>query len=622
MKLIKFTIENFRSYREPVSIDIASMTALVGRNDIGKSTILEALDIFFNEAKPDSSDLPVGSESKIIKFTCLFSGPEDRILLDAENVTSLSEEMLLTADGHLEIIKEITIASKSSPIISINAYYPHDEKISGLVNKKIPELRRLLSELSIATDDVKKNTSASIRKAILASYSGLEKKMTLIPLSGEDGKNIADKIKNHFPAFHLFKADRQSTDKDTEAQDPMKAAIKEALSDLSPQLDEIINSVKNRVSEVATATANKLRELNVQDLALEPIFSSQDWSKVFSVSLTGEDQVPLNKRGSGTRRLALLAFFQAEAERLRDSRTTKNIILAVEEPETALHPRMQEELMEIFDQLTKLPGYQIIITTHNPALAKLLPYTAIRYIDQDVQGKRIVHSGDTACAKCIHALGILASHNVKVFFCVEGRNDIDFWKNISKALHAQESAKYLDLEAAESAGDLIFIPMGGSTLDLWASRLKGLQIPELHVIDRDADMGQEPKESQVNLRQEVVARSAAGYTCLAHITDCREIENLLHIDAIKKIEEYKTLPYPMFTPSCDIPTKIAMAVHNQSSPNSWDEISSEKQKEKESRVKKKLAKKATLYMTPDLLRVLPGAGLVDDVFAFLKEQIK
>lgn len=259
MKLIKFTIENLRSYREPVSIDIDSMTALVGRNDIGKSTILEALDIFFNEAKPDSSDLPVGSESKTIKLTCLFSNLEDRILLDAENVTSLSEEMLLTADGHLEITKEITIASKSSTVISINAYYPHDEKILGLVNKKISELKRLLSELSVDTEDVKQNTSASIRKAILTSYSGLEKKMTLIPLSGEDGKNIADKIKNHFPAFHLFKADRQSTDKDTEAQDPMKAAIKEALSDLVPQLDEIINSVKSRVSEVATATANKLR---------------------------------------------------------------------------------------------------------------------------------------------------------------------------------------------------------------------------------------------------------------------------------------------------------------------------------------------------------------------------
>ncbi len=49
MRLKLFSLKNFRGYREQVQIDMSDLTVFVGRNDIGKSTILEALDIFFND---------------------------------------------------------------------------------------------------------------------------------------------------------------------------------------------------------------------------------------------------------------------------------------------------------------------------------------------------------------------------------------------------------------------------------------------------------------------------------------------------------------------------------------------------------------------------------------------
>ena len=51
MKLKTFKLKNFRSYKEEVTIDFDDLTTFVGKNDIGKSTILEALEIFFNEGK-------------------------------------------------------------------------------------------------------------------------------------------------------------------------------------------------------------------------------------------------------------------------------------------------------------------------------------------------------------------------------------------------------------------------------------------------------------------------------------------------------------------------------------------------------------------------------------------
>ena len=61
MKIESIKMKNFRSYKEETEIYFDDLTVLVGKNDIGKSTILEALDIFFNDGnsviKIDKTDL-------------------------------------------------------------------------------------------------------------------------------------------------------------------------------------------------------------------------------------------------------------------------------------------------------------------------------------------------------------------------------------------------------------------------------------------------------------------------------------------------------------------------------------------------------------------------------------
>jgi len=51
MKIKSVTVNRFRGYPSPVTVEVNDLLVLVGRNDVGKSTILEALDIFFNEGK-------------------------------------------------------------------------------------------------------------------------------------------------------------------------------------------------------------------------------------------------------------------------------------------------------------------------------------------------------------------------------------------------------------------------------------------------------------------------------------------------------------------------------------------------------------------------------------------
>lgn len=104
MKLREIILQNFRGYYNETRIPVDDLTALIGQNDVGKSTILEALDIFFNQSKIESGDKNILHTDEETVIGCVFDElPETIVLEDVE--TSLSNEYLLNEDGRLEIHK-------------------------------------------------------------------------------------------------------------------------------------------------------------------------------------------------------------------------------------------------------------------------------------------------------------------------------------------------------------------------------------------------------------------------------------------------------------------------------------------------------------------------------------
>lgn len=104
MRLKALTVENFRGYKERTSIPIRpDTTGIVGRNDVGKSSILEALEIFFNSesVKCDAGDLSVGAISQIITIGCVFDVLPASVVVDETVETTLGREHLLNRDGDL-----------------------------------------------------------------------------------------------------------------------------------------------------------------------------------------------------------------------------------------------------------------------------------------------------------------------------------------------------------------------------------------------------------------------------------------------------------------------------------------------------------------------------------------
>jgi hypothetical protein len=62
----------------------------------------------------------------------------------------------------------------------------------------------------------------------------------MVPLNEDNAKKIWTELKKYLPAFALFKSDRTSTDQDPEAQDPLKAAEKEAVKAKEAAAPEIL----------------------------------------------------------------------------------------------------------------------------------------------------------------------------------------------------------------------------------------------------------------------------------------------------------------------------------------------------------------------------------------------
>lgn len=128
MRVKKVTIKNFRGYQEATTIEFDNLVAFVGKNDIGKSTILEAMDYFFNSGngivKIDSNDINKTNKDNgddTIIISMIFDQIPNEIIIDSTNSTTLKDEYLLNSDGYLEIIKKISECWERKGIYKSNA---------------------------------------------------------------------------------------------------------------------------------------------------------------------------------------------------------------------------------------------------------------------------------------------------------------------------------------------------------------------------------------------------------------------------------------------------------------------------------------------------------------------
>lgn len=588
MRLESVAIKNFRCYQDEVFVSFDDITTFIGKNDIGKSSVLEALEIFFNNeaVKIELADANVYSEDTKVVITCEFSDLPTSLTFDSDSNATLASEYLLTAAGTLKIRKAFE-CKNGKPIaeVCLLANHPRAPGLYNLFECQETELQALVRKRRLR---LPLEGNHGMRRAIWASEPNLQLAEVCIPLTKGtgDAKNFWGRLQSQLPIFALFQSDRSSKDSDGEVQTPMMAAVSLALAEVQTEIDAIQRKVREKAEEIASSTHDALKTIDPKLASeLTPQFTPptpSKWRDLFAVTMETDDGIPLNKRGSGIRRLILVSFFKAEAERrLAGGGNARSIVYAIEEPETAQHPNNQRILIESFKALAEDDGCQVILTTHSPGFASDLPTDSIRFVTRDRALKPSVRIGLDVFEDVAEALGLVADSRVEVILCVEGPTDVQALKCLSRALHDADPT----LPDLSRDRRFAFVPLGGSTLQHWVANhfLRDLGRPEAHIYDGDV-------ASYAASVKQVNARADGSW---AVQTTKHEIESYLHPDAIKDALGVEVdIADHLNAAGHAVPKAVSLAMHSRKPVG---------EPRKDDKVKKMLADKAFPRMTADLI---------------------
>jgi putative ATP-dependent endonuclease of OLD family len=162
---------------------------------------------------------------------------------------------------------------------------------------------------------------------------------------------------------------RRMTD-DLGLSDADVADLEGALSGINQQIvdkSEILKHLKANLADLQVVVSADSAGIDIAPVARK----LRDLSKGVDVSFstTGAQSFPLARHGMGTRSLASLLVFRAFAS-WRNANATKggdkvHSILALEEPESHLHPQAQRSL---FSHIKAITG-QRVVSTHSPYFA-------------------------------------------------------------------------------------------------------------------------------------------------------------------------------------------------------------------------------------------------------------
>lgn len=533
MKLEEVRIKNFRAFKEEVSIPISSLTTFIGKNDIGKSSILEALEIFFNNGSLvtcEREDLSVETQDNDIEITCIFADFPNEIVIDSSARTCLKDEHLLNSQGKLEIKKSYTCTtSKPKERVFIQCIHPSNPEVKDLLTLKRKDLVQKAQDIGVDANTYNASVNSQIRKAIWANTVDLRLENTALLVDEGDTRKIFEELRKYLPTYALFQSDRQSKDDDKEITDPMKVAVMQALREVESELNSIKETVRRCAIETAQRTLIKLKEMDpdlasslIPDFRAEPKFESQ-----FKLTLKSDNNIPINKRGSGVRRLILLNFFRAEAERRMMDADSDSIIYAFEEPETSQHPSHQQLLIDSFLALSNTENCQVILTTHTPSLAGFIPLSSLRYIEMTDAHRTIRYGSNDVYQDICDSLGLLPGPlplGVKALVLVEGKADVIFLHHTAEKL--KEAGYIPETFKDKSIG---IIPTGGcDNLRHWCTLkiIDQFQLPWCALLDSDKGT---PKESKNKKLVEKLRRNGIK----AYTTRKRELENYIHPSCIE-----------------------------------------------------------------------------------------
>jgi putative ATP-dependent endonuclease of OLD family len=417
MKLKTFAVENYRSITKAEKIQCTNMTVLVGPNNEGKSNLLRALVLGLHILSQIEANRVFLRRYLTRPGQDITSFDWDRDFPLRKKATSPKGKTVF--DFEFELTPAEKTAFHNETQSQITGYLPirisigRDHEISFEFKKKGPH--------SAAISKKREAICRFIRSRIAFEYVRSVR-------TAEHAMRVVDEIL----AKELAVIER----------DPHYAKAMKMIETLQqPILTAVSRTVRGTLKQFLT---------DVSGVKLKISRDQRYRAMRESCSILVDDGTETDSRmkGDGVQSLASIALIRHASE---SSAKGKNLILAVEEPETHLHPEAIHELKKVLVELAD--HHQVILTTHNPVLVNR----------SDVGANVLVENHRarpaTSLSQIRESLGIRLSDNLQsaeLVLVLEGEEDVD----PLKALLVYHSTK---LKGAVTAGRLAIDTLGGAS---------------------------------------------------------------------------------------------------------------------------------------------------------------
>src|SRR5690606_17680462 len=170
MPLVQYRVRQYRAFEDTGPISIKSMFTLVGRNDTGKSTVLRALDLFFNPPKRRGiavHETHGGNDGEPAIVELAFDPAalqSTKIKIDAKNVIDIVEDGLVDENELLHI--RLTVSTARVEAFEIRIHDVDDDDLFPLALKTHDQLLQLLQRRGLPATKAGKETNKEKRDAL------------------------------------------------------------------------------------------------------------------------------------------------------------------------------------------------------------------------------------------------------------------------------------------------------------------------------------------------------------------------------------------------------------------------------------------------------------------------
>lgn len=474
MQLVNFSVTNYRSITKAHKINLQNITVLVGRNNEGKSNILMALNVAMETMMQHANHANV--HERLYDWQRDFPVQLQQRKNNLDSVFRLN--FRLNHDENTEFFR--TTGIRSNEDIPIELKYGRDNRAKITVPKKG----------SSSFNDKSEKVTAFICERIAINY-----------IQAVRTEDMAMDVIHKLISTELSKLYDNEEYKSAE----------QTIYNLQ---EAVYNDIANRILAPLQEFLPQLTNVEIRSRGRRLVW--RGFRNDVDVILNDGTPTSILYKGDGIKSLVSLAILKESKNEIGAS------IIAIEEPESHLHPEAIHSLVNVIKGISE--NHQVIITTHNPLFVQR----------NNISNNIIVDHGTAKPAKNIkeirELLGVLPEDNLinaSHVLVVEGEDD-------KIALNKILSSLSPTIKDALIKNKLVIQPLAGATnLNYELSRLRSYVCRYFVFLDAD-EAGYDAAEKAIEkglLSESDVKYSICNGNNISEFEDC--LKKDFYIEAIR-----------------------------------------------------------------------------------------